>query len=345
MINKINNYIIFIKKIINIKKIIKINKIYNKKIKKLFKINFKKYIIFKKKNDNLNKIINIYNDIIINYKDVKLLKKLSLKENISILDSDINKYYIIIKNLINKIYNIIFNNKEDKLNSILQITSGAGGNDSNNWVKILSDMYILWAQKKNFKINIINKNYINKNYIKNILLEIIGKYAYGYLKFENGIHKLIRISNNKRHTSLASVNVYPIIKNNKKIYINPKDIIYQTFRSSGPGGQNVDKIESGVRLIHKPSNISIVCTKTRSQNLNKSYALKILKSKLKIINNQKKINYKKIESGYYNRNYIMHPYKMIKDLNTGYKTNNLDYILNGNIDDIINEYIKLSIIN
>ncbi|WGH24694.1 MAG: PCRF domain-containing protein [Candidatus Shikimatogenerans bostrichidophilus] len=345
MINKIKKNIIFIKKIIDIDKLKIIYKNNINKIKKYDKNNFNKYITVKQKINYLNKIINIYNKILLNYKDVKLLKILSLKENISIIDNDLYKYYINIKKLIDELKYIIFNNEHDINSAIIQITSGAGGNDSSNWVKIISKMYELWSIKNNYKVSIINCTYINSNCIKNIVLEIQGKYAYGLLKFENGIHKLIRIYNNKRHTSFASVNVFPLIKNDKSIYINEKDIKYQTFRSSGSGGQNVDKVESGVRLIHKPTNISIVCTKTRSQNINKLYALKLLKSKLKLIKKTKTTKKNKIEWGYHNRNYIMHPYKMIKDLNTGYKTSNLDYILNGNIDDIINEYIKLSIIN
>ncbi|MDH3004582.1 MAG: PCRF domain-containing protein [Candidatus Shikimatogenerans sp. JK-2022] len=342
MINKVKKIIINLKKIINIKKLKEKN---NELIIKLKKEDKKKYIILNKKISKYNKIINIYNNIISLYKDIQLLYKFSLKENFTTttINFDIIIYYNKIRNLFKNFKYQIFN-RLDRNNAILQISAGAGGLDSSNWVKILYNMYKLWSIKNNFKINTINKICINKNCIKNIIVEIIGKYAYGYLKGENGIHKLIRISpfNKKRHTSFASVNVDPLIKNENNININLKEIIYQTFRSSGAGGQNVDKVESGVRLIHKPTNLSIVCTKTRSQKLNKEYALKLLKYKLEMLKTQNKNTptKDKIEWGNHNRIYIMHPYKMIKDVKTGYKTYDLDKFINGKIDDIINEYIK-----
>ncbi|WGH25060.1 MAG: PCRF domain-containing protein [Candidatus Shikimatogenerans bostrichidophilus] len=354
MVNKIKNIIINIKKIIDINKIKKTKYINDVLIKKilthnLLKKHIKIYINLNKKRSKFNNIITLYKKIIFYYKDIKLLYSFS-NENENFINKEILIYFNKIKNKIKKIKKIIFN-KTDSLNALLQINSGAGGYDSSNWVKIIYNMYKNWAIKNNFKLNIINQIILNKNCIKNILIEIIGKYSYGYLKNEDGIHKLIRISpfNKKRHTSFASVSVIPLIKKIDKTIINKKDIKFQTFRSSGAGGQNVNKIESGVRLIHKPSNIYIVCTKTRSQRLNKEYAIKILQSKLELYNKNKinRVNKikDKIEWGNHTRTYIMHPYKLIKDLKTGYKSKDLDKILNGNIDGIINEYIKLLIFN
>ncbi|MDH3004528.1 MAG: PCRF domain-containing protein [Candidatus Shikimatogenerans sp. JK-2022] len=342
MNKKIKIFINYIKSIINIKKIKKKYKIINNIIIKKFIKNFniKKYIKINKKKSKLKKIINIYKKIFIIYKDYKLFYKLSLKENILIKKNDYKLYYNNIKKLINKFKKIIFN-KKLVLNAIIQIYTGTGGNDCEDWVKILFNMYKLWAIKNNYKINIINKIYF-----KNPIIEILGKYAYGNLLSENGIHKLIRISpfNKKRHTSIAYVHIYPLLKNNNKIKIKKNDLVYKTFRSSGTGGQNVNKVETGVRLIYKPKNLSVICTKTRYQILNKKYALKILKSKLEFIEKNKKNKKKLNEYNNYTRIYIMHPYKMIKDYKTGYKTKKINYIINGNINKIINKYIKLYLI-
>ncbi|MDH3004698.1 MAG: PCRF domain-containing protein, partial [Candidatus Shikimatogenerans sp. JK-2022] len=309
----------------NLKKLINIKKIKNKykKIKKTiikYNNNIKKIIILNKKKNKYKKLIIIYKNIFKNYNDIKLLYNYLFKENTNTnIKDEINIYYNNIKNLFNSIYLTILP-KNYKLNSIVQINSGCGGKDSQNWVKILSKMYILWAKKKKFKYNIINNIKLNEiNNLQNITLEIYGKYSYGFLINENGIHKLIRISpyNKKRHTSYASVNVIPINinnKNNNNIYINSKDIILNTFKSSGSGGQNVNKVETGVRIIHKPTNLYIKSTNTRSQLQNKKYAFKKLKSKLLNIQNKEKEKKKKINIIWGNiiRIYILHPYKLIK---------------------------------
>ncbi|WGH25798.1 MAG: PCRF domain-containing protein [Candidatus Shikimatogenerans bostrichidophilus] len=351
MINKINLIIKNIKNIINIKKLKKKIKIIDKKIINYInfkKNNNKKFIILKKKKSKYKKIIKIYFNINLIYKDIKLLYSFFIKENIN-TKNEIIVYLKKIKNLKKKLNKLIFK-KEDILNAIIQINSGAGGKDSCNWVEILERMYKMWAEKKKFTYNIINYVLSEKIGKKYTIFEIHGKYAFGYLKGENGIHKLIRVSpyskKYKRHTSFASVYVYPLIKDDTKIYIKKKDIIFKTFRSRGAGGQNVNKVETGVRIIHIPTNLSVECTKTRSQKINKEYAIKILKSKLFSIKIEDEKNKKfskkkkKIEWGNHTRNYIMHPYKLIKDLKTGYKTKKVDYIINGNIDDIIQKYIK-----
>ncbi|WGH26156.1 MAG: PCRF domain-containing protein [Candidatus Shikimatogenerans bostrichidophilus] len=332
--NNINITINNLKKIINIKNIIiKINNL-NKKINKEKNIEYIKKI--KKSKKIYKKIINIYNFIILIYKDIKILN-LILNNNIK------NNYEIIlyknkINKLINKLITIIFK-KKYIYNALIYIYSGSGGKDSNDWVKILNRMYIMWSIKNNFKYKDINNNNIlNKK--KTSIIKIYGKYVFGFLYGENGIHKLIRNSpfnkKKKRQTSLAYVIVYPI-KKKKKIKINKKDLILNTFRSSGSGGQNVNKVETGVRIKHIPTKITVEYTKTRSQILNKKKAINILKYKLLNFFFKKK---KKKKNLYYIRNYIMHPYKLIKDFKTGYKTNNFNKIINGNINDLIFEYIK-----
>ncbi|WOX79441.1 PCRF domain-containing protein [Candidatus Shikimatogenerans bostrichidophilus] len=305
-----------IKNIVNIEKLIKLNK--------------------------HKKIINIYNIIMSINKNIKLLYSLFDNNNIKY---EINIYKKKIYKQIDKLKKIIFT-KEYKLNALIKIKTGIGGKDSNNWVEILERMYIMWAKKNNFSYEIINS--IKDNNKKSSLIEINNKYAYGYLHGENGIHKLIRKSPfnklNKRQTSYAYVYIYPLIKKNYNIKINNKDLIIKTFRSSGAGGQNVNKVETGVRIKHIPSNITVECTKTRSQIINKKYAIKLLKYKLfnKFID---KDNNNKQDILSHTRNYIMHPYKLIKDLKTGYKTKNIEKIINGNLNEIIYYYINNYIIN
>ncbi|WOX79176.1 PCRF domain-containing protein [Candidatus Shikimatogenerans bostrichidophilus] len=287
------------------------------------------------------KIIKIYNIIMSINKDIKLLYNLFENNNIKY---EINIYKKKIYKLIEKLKEIIFP-KKYKFNALIKIKTGIGGKDSYNWVEILERMYIMWAKKNNLSYVIINS--IKDNNKKSSLIEIKNKYAYGYLHGENGIHKLIRKSPfnklNKRQTSYAYVYILPLIKKKNNIKINYKDLIINTFRSSGAGGQNVNKVETGVRIKHIPSNITVECTKTRYQIINKKYAIKLLKYKLfnKLIDKENK----KEEILSHTRNYIMHPYKLIKDLKTGYKTKNIDKIINGNINEIIYNYINNYIIN
>ena len=287
--------------------------------------------------DELNDLTKITND-----DDEKLLIEINKRTN------------ELIKKVRKKEFESFLSGEADTNDCFLEVHSGAGGVEAQDWAQMIVRMYTRWCEKKKFDIDILEENSGEEAGIKSLTMKINGDYAYGWLKKESGIHRLVRISpfdsNSRRHTSFASVWVYPVIDEKIEINMSEKDIRIDTYRASGAGGQHVNKTDSAVRITHIPSDIVVQCQSDRSQHKNKSHAMSMLKSRLYELELQKrkeeenKINNQKKDIGWGNqiRSYVLHPYKLIKDLRTEYETSNVNEILDGNIDKFLEKSLILN---
>ncbi|WP_202906869.1 peptide chain release factor 2 [Abyssisolibacter fermentans] len=302
---------------------------------------------------SLKEKVKSIEDVKTQYEDLNILLELSIEEKDEASLSDVKTGIEELEKTIKALkLQTLLDGEYDKNNAILSIHSGAGGLDAQDWAEMLMRMYVRWCERRGFKVNILDILSDTEGGIKSVTMMIKGDYAYGYLKSEKGVHRLVRISpfdsSGKRHTSFASIDVMPDISDDIDIVINPNDIRVDTYRASGAGGQHINKTDSAIRLTHIPTGIVVQCQNERSQHSNKATAMKMLMAKLielKELENKEKIedlqgNYNQIAWGSQIRSYVFHPYTMAKDHRTNLEIGNINSVMDGDIDAFINEYLK-----
>ncbi|MDX1949135.1 MAG: peptide chain release factor 2 [Rickettsiales bacterium] len=308
--------------------------------------------ILKEKSAIENKL-NAYNKILSAYEDAETLNQLGVEANDNSAIEEAENSFITLEKQVKKFeLEALFTGEADANNAFLEVHSGAGGTESCDWAMMLMRMYLRWAEANNFKTEILDELQGEEAGIKSATIRIIGENAYGWLKGENGVHRLVRISpfdaNAKRHTSFASITIYPEVDDNIEIKIEDKDIRIDTLRASGAGGQHVNKTESAIRITHIPTNIVVSCQNSRSQHSNKAEAFRVLRAKLYEQEIKKREAEKQLAEenksdnswGNQIRSYVLHPYQMVKDLRTGFETSDTSGVLDGNLQGFMNSWLS-----